>query len=111
MPNKRLIWLRVNSPPNLKLWRPRVREMESLDLIVVLIRVLRTGDRIAHTRVAADDQVRWAGGETERGLVVEPECAGRRVVQPLPEDEFVPEERRAESLQRTGREHVRFRRP
>src|SRR6202030_2167322 len=62
-------------------------------LEVILISVLRAGDRIAQRCVAADDQIRNALVQSERGLVLESEIAAGRVIGRLSSQEHIAEER------------------
>ena len=67
-------------------------------LIVVLISVLRPGNRIAKRRVAADDQIGNAVVESQRGLVIESQAAARRVILRLAVQKYIAEEREPNGL-------------
>ena len=67
-------------------------------LIVVLISVLRTGDRISERCVAADDQIGNALVQSQRGLVIETEAAAGSVIGGLAVQKHIAEERGAEGL-------------
>src|SRR5580704_9422113 len=52
-------------------------------LIVVLIRILRAGNRISERGVTADDQIRNAFVESQSGRIIETETAARSVIDGL----------------------------
>ncbi len=65
---------------------------------VVLISVLRAGNRIAERRIAAHDQIRNALVQREGGLVLKSEVAARRVIHRLSGQEDIAEEGGARGL-------------